>query len=388
MSGAISRFCCPQTSPTCCGRSMSCIGSALKAILILGGLGLGIAGLSGFLQIGSFSNLSQIYAIPMMYTGLFVAAFWGTQKIIICCDHGLRFLSRPNREELIAARREAREELIAARREAAAARRETAAANRVNNDLRFQLIAARREAAAINEVPRGGGVREAAEDASATAVADARDIELTQGSIPELFKNVFDRFQFAILEGSGKHASLICPISLNFFQIPVVDKCGHTFERRFIKEHFRFIGEICPINRQALKRNELNLNLFVKNKVEEIISKSPILLPPSDLQTDNRKNADHCVKLSQKYVKDNNYEVALVHLSDAFKHSNSSEVFGSLPPLYEAFNQPLKAVFAYLYLAKLQLNENIPAAAIVSVDSALRLAPTDQTIQAIRLRLG
>ena len=59
---------------------------------------------------------------------------------------------------------------------------------------------------------------------------------------------------------------LTCPLSLDTLEDPVIDKCGHTFERQQIQEWLKN-NDTCPLSRQRITRADLSPNLMVKKAV-------------------------------------------------------------------------------------------------------------------------
>lgn len=78
---------------------------------------------------------------------------------------------------------------------------------------------------------------------------------------------------------------MMCPISLMRFEDPVMACDGHTYERRYIKEHFRNSahspmngailnnsGELIPFSREA--RDRLILNITVRKAIDEVLERT------------------------------------------------------------------------------------------------------------------
>ena len=62
-------------------------------------------------------------------------------------------------------------------------------------------------------------------------------------------------------------ALMTCSISLSDLENPVVDTCGHTFEKEQI-ETWLLRNHTCPISRQPLTREDLIPNRIVKRAIE------------------------------------------------------------------------------------------------------------------------
>jgi hypothetical protein len=59
---------------------------------------------------------------------------------------------------------------------------------------------------------------------------------------------------------------LTCALSLDTLEDPVIDKCGHTFERKQIQDWLQK-NDTCPFSRQRITRADLSPNLMVKQAV-------------------------------------------------------------------------------------------------------------------------
>ncbi|CAG8445105.1 781_t:CDS:1 [Acaulospora colombiana] len=63
-------------------------------------------------------------------------------------------------------------------------------------------------------------------------------------------------------------------ISFNIMHDPVITPSGITYERAYLKEHFKKIGQFDPLSRCQVKENELYPNLALKEATEEFLSKN------------------------------------------------------------------------------------------------------------------
>jgi hypothetical protein len=60
---------------------------------------------------------------------------------------------------------------------------------------------------------------------------------------------------------------LTCPLSLDTLEDPVIDKCGHTFERQQIQVWLQN-NDTCPLSRERITRADLSPNRMVKQAVD------------------------------------------------------------------------------------------------------------------------
>jgi len=65
---------------------------------------------------------------------------------------------------------------------------------------------------------------------------------------------------------------LVCPISLQLFQDPVVAEDGHTYEREAIIEWIRLNGT-SPLTRQTLTIEALRPNFILKKVIDQFETK-------------------------------------------------------------------------------------------------------------------
>ncbi|KAG2706361.1 hypothetical protein I3760_05G100400 [Carya illinoinensis] len=63
--------------------------------------------------------------------------------------------------------------------------------------------------------------------------------------------------------------SFICPLCKEMMTDPVAISCGHSFERKAIREHFRMGEKKCPTCKQELLSLDLTPNLSLRNSIEE-----------------------------------------------------------------------------------------------------------------------
>ena len=78
--------------------------------------------------------------------------------------------------------------------------------------------------------------------------------------------------------------------------------------------------------------------------------------------------------MAKQFADGKNYVTAIQMLSSAFAFTNNSEDYELLPLQYAAQNEPLKAILAYLYLAKRKIEEGQP------LDQAIDRSSRAQTL--------
>ena len=73
--------------------------------------------------------------------------------------------------------------------------------------------------------------------------------------------------------------TLLCPITLDLFEDPVIDDHGHTFERSAIEQHLQQ-SDHCPLNRESifsLSPNRSMKDLIDKMRTEQLIPLLPAM---------------------------------------------------------------------------------------------------------------
>lgn len=179
---------------------------------------------------------------------------------------------------------------------------------------------------------------------------------------------------------SDKKSIAICPITHELFKDPVNPPCGHPFERWAIEAHIKN-NNSCPTCRLE-PATPFTSSLVAKQLAEMIKETSPIPLLPimqGKEISENLSTANRYIKLATEFDSEGNPDEALSNLKKAFKYTNSVEHFELLPPLYMKLKVPdlNRAVLAYLYLAKRQIEENQFIQAQASLNDAFRLKQED-----------
>lgn len=161
---------------------------------------------------------------------------------------------------------------------------------------------------------------------------------------------------------------LICPLSQELWIDPVVDSCGHVFERSYI-EKWLLINSICPINRKPINKNCLNPVRPLKEqaekirnpeKGEEIRNKFPIPTPGAvdGSQIDKQpKKAALYLEAAKGLIEVNDYAAALNQYKNALMYTNDSTDYAPLAAYLERQDKTFEAAYSLYCLAILQYQE-------------------------------
>lgn len=68
---------------------------------------------------------------------------------------------------------------------------------------------------------------------------------------------------------------LVCPITLELFQDPVMTCYGHTYEREAIMAHLD-VQKVCPQTKQPLTKNQLYPNIQIRQAAEEFVEQHKV----------------------------------------------------------------------------------------------------------------
>ncbi|NGX31385.1 MAG: hypothetical protein K940chlam8_00753, partial [Chlamydiae bacterium] len=146
-----------------------------------------------------------------------------------------------------------------------------------------------------------------------------------------------------------------CPITLEIFKDPVIDRHGHTFERSAIESHLK-TRNVCPLSNEPITREELTPNRILRQKIETVKSQDPV--PTFSLfREENPKLAGIAIRHAQTYTLEEEYQSALESYAKAFQYTKHWSDYVELPTLFEKMQELEKAIFAYLYLSRYQLED-------------------------------
>ena len=68
---------------------------------------------------------------------------------------------------------------------------------------------------------------------------------------------------------------LICPITDDLMEEPVMISSGFTYEKSEIQKHFKTNGNFDPLNREKVDPNNLITNYSIKHATEEFLRSNP-----------------------------------------------------------------------------------------------------------------
>ena len=175
---------------------------------------------------------------------------------------------------------------------------------------------------------------------------------------------------------------LLCPIGHTLMRDPVsVDDELHTFERGNIEKHLEQ-NKSCPTCRAPIQL-PLKPNRRIKEEAEQRKATVPIPILPlmlgKPVPVEDAAKVQKLMETAELFVQ-SDLKHALGMYSTAFNFTNRWQDFEHLPVLLASHKQPLKAALAYLYLAKLQLEQDVPRA-LDNLSKALELVPEDEALQ-------
>lgn len=170
-------------------------------------------------------------------------------------------------------------------------------------------------------------------------------------------KKFINLIKLQIPQDNSKVESLTCPLTLEILKNPVMDNCGHTFEKDAIEQHLKN-DRCCPLSRKPI--DSLTPNLHLKSYLEIHLTQDPI--PTLALfKKENSTLAQAHLQVAKTSLEEKEYQAALDAYSLAFQYTKRWQDYQPLPSLYEQMGMMLKAQLALLYLACYQLEaQDIP----------------------------
>lgn len=170
---------------------------------------------------------------------------------------------------------------------------------------------------------------------------------------------------------------LICPISMNLFDDPCTDSCGHTFNRKEIEEWLES-NHTCPLSRNPITKEGLVQNLSIKDRVKKAKENFPIptpgLISGKSIQ-ENDKRAQTFLNSAKEFMDGGEYTEALKQYKKLLLNTNSGEMYAPLPPFIEKQKKWIEAAYSYVCLAILLAHENKVDEASAILKKALSLLP-------------
>lgn len=163
-------------------------------------------------------------------------------------------------------------------------------------------------------------------------------------------------------------ASFLCPITYEIFKDPVIDNCGHTFEKEIILKILENKNQ-CPFSNLPI--TTLVPNLQLRQVIDEAKPQDPI---PTFRQFKKTNNllASNQIQMAQAYVQEKEYEEALDAYTKAFQYTQKWEDYQPIPILFQEMGIPQKAHLASLYLAKYQIEAQEYDQALQTLETLLK----------------
>ncbi len=185
----------------------------------------------------------------------------------------------------------------------------------------------------------------------------------------QVFKSM-TAFENKELEAS----SLNCPLTLDVFRDPVMDSCGHNFEKTEIEKQRKKDGSlICPLSCVPIK--SLTPNLDLKQQIEQLRAKDPI--PTfSNCKKENSAVASSHLQTAETLVQQGEYQAAIDTYTLAFQYTKKWQDYQKIPLLYAKMEQFSYIKLANLYLAYYQLQAQAHAEALQTLERLYERDPT------------
>jgi tetratricopeptide (TPR) repeat protein len=160
-------------------------------------------------------------------------------------------------------------------------------------------------------------------------------------------------FKPAVVLKDHQIDALLCPITQDILEDPVIDTCGHTFTRAAIQKHLQ-TKSTCPISRKTITTKDLTVNRIVQDQIEKLKNQDPVLTL-SKCKKENSKLADLQLQVAASCMEAQDYQAALDAYALAFQHTNQWQAYQKLPSLYHKLGHPAHSELATLYLIYYQL---------------------------------
>lgn len=199
--------------------------------------------------------------------------------------------------------------------------------------------------------------------------------QIDQSKPPCDLKKMIDRAKIQIPEEGHSLGQFVCPLSKEVFVTPVLDSCGHIFEKSWIEKALEQ-NNSCPVNRQPIS------SLTPILQLREIIAewRKRDLIPTLSLfKKANPVLARSHLEMAQRLLEDESddaFEAALENYTHAFKHTNDWNDYKAMPLLFMKREQKEHAQLAYLYLAQYQMEAGAIDEAVTSLKAYRTLSPS------------
>jgi len=176
----------------------------------------------------------------------------------------------------------------------------------------------------------------------------------------------------------SESSNYTCPITRMLLKDPVVDRKGHTYERKnienWIKSHHH---PTCPLGGEPLSLLDLSPNYVLKSIVDEVRN-TKFAVPTKNLfKGTNAKLARSFLDQGKLLEDAGQYDEALESYRKALECTGKAKDYQYIPEILKKKEDILSAALAYLYLAKYQIQENQYEKALASLVKARDLDPDD-----------
>jgi hypothetical protein len=204
----------------------------------------------------------------------------------------------------------------------------------------------------------------------------------------QTFSGIIQQFKPKVIVESKELDKFTCYLRGSIFKNPVIDPCGHTFEKEAIEEHLKKSLK-CPMDqKKSITAQSLVPNLFLQQTIEEYQKQEPIV--SFSLYKREKPNlAKLNLETARELVKEGEKQEALDCYAKAFKYTKKWPNYADIPALYESMQKKDKATLAYLYLTAYQLRDGQIEEAIQTLETCKKkeLAPSLIDILLVQLLL-
>ena len=179
---------------------------------------------------------------------------------------------------------------------------------------------------------------------------------------------------------------LICPISYEIMETPIVTPCGHTFEKANLLKWIKNGHHTCPTCQTDLQLdqnpNNWPINYAIKIQIDEWQQQKIEPVCPRTLSENptplNTAKSNLLLQLAKHYIEQKNYFEAIKQYEEAIKNTDDIEPYAEYVQFLLRANYPLKASKASVYLARCYQKENNLQEAANAYREATQLQPENK----------